>query len=493
MQPSDRAIELSATQVAEVAGNTRLFNRDLAPTRVAARRWSAYNYAALWMGMAHCMPTWLMAGAVIDQGLSWWQGVLAIALGSGIVLVPILLNSHAGARYGIPFPVLARASFGVAGANVPALLRALVAAGWFGINTYIGGQALQTLVIHLFPRWKELDTGLQFAGLGAGSWITFLAFWALNLWVVGHGMEAVRRFEGWAGPAVLVLALGLLLWCYRAAGGWGPILAQPARLPAGTTFWPVFAAGVMAAVNFWATLSLNIPDFTRFARSQRDQLLGQAVGLPATMALFSLFAVLITSASHLIFGEALWDPVQLIGRLHSTPAIVLALVGVLVATLSVNVAANVVSPAYDFSNLWPARIDFRRGAQITGVLGMMMMPWKLLSSPRVYIFDWLNTYGVLLGPIAAIMIADYWLVRGGRLVLADLYRPAGEYGYWRGYNIRALTALGAGVLAALAARFAPGQESLAAFAWLIGFVVAFVAYRAVSPARAGSGSKSPSR
>lgn len=263
-------LELCPEEEAALAANTRLYSRDLAPTPRSDRTWTAYNYGALWMGMAHCMPTWLMAGSLFKLGLNWWRVVLAIGLGSGLVLVPILLNSHPGTRYGIPFPVLARASFGVAGANVPALLRALVAAGWFGINTYIGGQAVQTLVVRLVPGWEGLDRGFQLAGMGLGSWLTFLAFWALNLWVIYHGMTAVRRFEAWAGPAVIVLALGLLAWAYQAAGGWGPILAQPARVSGGLALWTIFGAGVMAAVNFWATLSLNIPDFTRFARSQRS-------------------------------------------------------------------------------------------------------------------------------------------------------------------------------------------------------------------------------
>lgn len=467
---------LTPEQEGEVAANHRLYNADLAPTSPAQRTWTAYNYAALWMGMAHCMPTWLMAGSLYNLGLNWWQVVLAIALGSGVVLAPILLNSHPGARYGIPFPVLARASFGVTGANVPALLRAVVAAGWFGINTYIGGQAVQTLLVRLAPGWAELDRWPPIAGMGAGSWITFLAFWALNMWVVYHGMTAVRRFEAWAGPAVIVLALGMLVWAYQAAGGWGPILDQPARVASSTALWGMFGAGVMAAVNFWATLSLNIPDFTRFSRSQHDQWLGQTIGLPPTMALFSLLAVLITSASAVIFGTVVWEPVPLIGRLQSTTAMVIALGSVILATLSVNVAANVVSPAYDFANLWPARIDFRRGGLITGVLGILIMPWKLLESAQSYIFGWLDTYGIALGPIGAILIADYWLVRRKQLALADLYRPDGAYRYGGGYNWRALAALGAGAAAGLLGKLVPAFSALVAYGWLVGFVVALAVY-----------------
>jgi NCS1 family nucleobase:cation symporter-1 len=483
-------VELAPDQEAELAGNAALYNHDLAPTHVSQRTWGAYNYCALWMGMAHCIPTWTMAAGFIALGLNWWQAILAIALGSSIVLMPILFNSHAGTKYGIPFPVLARASFGTTGANIPALLRALVAAGWFGINAYIGGQAVQVLFVRLFPGWETLDvTG--FAGLGLGSWITFLFFWCLNLLIIYHGMEAVRRFEAWAGPAVIVLAAGLLIWCYGAAGGWGPILNQPSRLPSAAATWAVFATAVMAAVSFWATLSLNIPDFTRFARSQRDQWIGQTLGLPATMAFFSLFAVLITSASVVIFGQALWEPVLLIGRLSSTVAVVAALGGIIVATLSVNIAANIVSPAYDFANLWPRRIDFRRGGFITGVLGVLMMPWKLLANAQTYIYDWLGVYGVALGPIAGILIADYWLVRRKRLALADLYRSEGVYRYERGFNLRAVAALAAGMLAALSGKLVPALAGTFTYAWLIGFAVAFALYWALMRAGTAKPSGSP--
>lgn len=468
--------ELTPEQEQILSGNSRLYSPDLAPTPVAQRTWTAYSFCALWMGMAHNIPTWLMASSLITLGLSWWQAVFAITLGSLIVLVPILLNSYPGARYGVPFPVLARCSFGVRGANVPAVLRAFVAAGWFGINAYIGGQALQVLVVRVWPAWSQLDGG-GFAGLGWGSWVTFLTFWSLNLWIIYHGMEAVRRFEAWSGPAVMLLAAGMLWWAYREAGGWGPILDQPSRLSGGT-LWQVFGVGVMAAVNFWATLSLNIPDFTRFARSQRDQRIGQSLGLPATMAFFSLIGVLTTSASAEIFGETIWDPVKLIGRVPSTPAVVVALLGIMVATLSVNIAANTVSPAYDFANLWPAKIDFRRGGLITGVLGVLMMPWKLLSSPTTYIFDWLEVYGVLLGPVAGIMIADYWLVRSQKIALPDLYTHNGIYEYRRGFNPAALAALAVGASAGVVGKLVPSLSGLFTYGWVIGFCIASGLYLA---------------
>lgn len=445
-------------------GASPLFNVDLAPVPASRRVWTTYTYAALWISMAHCIPTYMMAGGLIAKGMNWWQALLTIGLANTIVLVPILLNAHAGTRYGIPFPVFARAAFGTTGANVPALLRALVACGWFGIQTYIGGQALRTFIEAIWPAYAQLGGGWTLTGLDLPSGITFGIFWLLNILIIYRGMNAVRVFENWAAPIVLVMAAALMAWVVARAGGVGPLLTQPSQFATVGEFWKVFVPQLTAMIGFWATLSLNIPDFTRYGRSQREQMLGQTLGLPTTMIAFSAMGLVVTSAASAVLTGVpvaqLWDPVFILSQITSSvpPAgmsepllasaalrivvAVIALFGVGVATLSVNIAANVISPANDIANLAPRHISFTTGGLITGIVGILILPWKLLASPEAYIFDWLIGYSALLGPIAGVMIADYWLVRKTELDVADLYRTTGRYA---GVNPIALLALAIGI------------------------------------------------
>ncbi len=451
------------------------FNQDIAPTTDEQKTWTFYNYLSLWIGLAHNIPTYLMAGGFIALGLSWWQAILTVLVGNLIVLIPILLNSHPGTKYGIPFPVYARASFGVVGAGIPALLRALVAAGWFGIETAIGGQAIQTFLLVLIPSWSRISNAFTFVGMNFGGWVGFMIFWFLNIWIIFHGIQAVRRFEAWAGPAVLALGLGLLIWAYTAAHGFGPIIAQPAKVH-GAALWAVIIPSLTGVVGFWATLSLNIPDFTRFAKSQKAQSWGQTLGLPATMTIFSAIGVLVTSATVVVFHHAISDPVVLLGHFHNPLVLLISMAAVVVATLSVNVAANIVSPAYDFIQLFPKHLNFRRGGVLTGILGIVMVPWLLISNPHIYIFSWLDVYSGFLGPVAAILIADYWILRRQTLAVLELYQRGGGYFYGRGYNVYALWALGAGIVVSLIGRVVPMLAWLFNYSWFVGFAVAFVVY-----------------
>ncbi|MDA8195236.1 MAG: NCS1 family nucleobase:cation symporter-1 [Thermaerobacter sp.] len=451
------------------------YHADIAPTDSTHRTWNFYNYLSLWIGMAHNIPTYLMAGGFIALGMSWWQAILTVLLGNLIVLVPILLNSHPGTKYGIPFPVLVRSSFGVVGAGVPALLRALVAAGWFGIETAIGGEAIQTFLLLLIPGWAHFSNIFTFVGMNLGGWISFMLFWFLNIWIIYHGIDAVRRFEAWAGPLVLVLGVGLLIWAVSAAHGFGPILSQPGKLHGGQ-LWAVFIPALTSVVGFWATLSLNIPDFTRFARNQKSQAWGQALGLPTTMTVFSAIGVLVTSATIVVFHQAISDPITLLGMSHNPILLVISLGAVVVATLSVNVAANVVSPAYDFIQLFPKHLNFQRGGLVTGILGIVMVPWLLISNPHIYIFSWLNVYSGFLGPIAGIMIADYWVFRRQTLMVAELYDKTGRYFYQNGYNPLALWSLAAGIVVSLIGKVMPALAWLFSYSWFVGFAVAFLVY-----------------
>jgi len=434
------------------------------------RSWGLYNYASLWVAMSVCIPTYMLASGLIAGGMSWWQAIATILLGNLIVLVPMLLNAHAGTKYGIPFPVFVRASFGVRGANIPAVLRALVACGWFGIQSWIGGQAIYSMLRILWPNAARLPGGVG---------VCFLAFWALNMAVIWRGIETIKFLEGIGAPFMLGIGLLLLWWITRQAGGLGPVLSTPSKFQSSGEFIRFFIPSLTGMVGFWATVALNIPDFTRYARSQRAQMLGQALGLPTAMTLYAFIGVAVTSASVVLFGEAIWDPVQLLGRFNYPVVALVALVALVVATLNTNVAANVVSPSNDFSNLRPSLISFRTGGLITGVVGVCMMPWKLLSDFSAYIFGWLVGYSGLLGPVAGVMIADYYLLRRARLKLDDLYCRNGTYEYDGGVNWRAVIALGVGIAVALLGLVVAPLRFLYDYAWFVGFAVAGGVYLAL--------------
>ena len=488
-----------------------LFNGDLAPTPKGRRTWTTYNFAALWIAMAHCLPTYMLAGGLIALGMNWWQALLTIALGNVIVLVPILLNAHPGTKYGIPFPVLARSSFGTVGANVPAILRAVVACGWFGIQTYIGGEAVRTFLVAVWPAFDQVGGGAMIMGLGVPSAITFGIFWLINIVIILFGMNAVRVFENWSAPLILLMGVWLLVWVVWRAGGVGPMFHRPSSFATNADFWKVFVPSLTGMIGFWATLSLNIPDFTRFGRGQREQMLGQSIGLPTTMITFSAMAVVITSAAETILKgsdpKTLWDPVVVLSQITSSKApagldapllasegtrmlvAVLSLFGVGVATISTNIAANVISPANDFANCAPRLISFKTGGVITGVVGILIMPWKLLASADAYIFNWLVGYSALLGPIAGIMIVDYWLLRGKQLDLPDLYRVQGRYA---GVNWVAMWALVIGVAPSVpgflrSVKMLGGGpdmwDHIYPYAWFTGVLLAGIVHFMFSPTR----------
>jgi NCS1 family nucleobase:cation symporter-1 len=455
-----------------------LYNPDLAPATAERRHWGTYNYAALWVSMSVNILTYMLAASLIQGGMNWKQAVVTVFIGNSIVLVPMLLNSHPGARYGIPFPVLARASFGVLGANVAAVLRALVACGWFGIQTWIGGEAISTLISVLAPSWAHVAYGPA---------ICFFAFWLINLAVILKGIEYIRFLQGVSAPILLAVGVLLLAWAYHAAGGFGPMLSAPSRFTNFSDFVKFLVPALNGTVGFWATVSLNIPDFTRFARSQRQQMIGQAVGLPTTMTLYSLIGILVTSATVVIYGTAIWDPVQLLSRFHSPVAVIISLLAILLATLNVNIGANVVSPANDFSNLWPRKISFRTGGVITCFMGIALMPWKLLADYKTFILGWLGGYAAFLGPVAGIMICDYFVIRRRVLQLDDLYLRNGIYEYSGGFNWSALAALAAGAGTALVGLIVPSLRILYDYSWFVGFMISFVVYYVLMKSRGISG------
>ncbi|MGI9044172.1 MAG: NCS1 family nucleobase:cation symporter-1 [Gemmatimonadaceae bacterium] len=466
-----------------------LWNPDLAPTPLSRRTWSTYNIAALWVGMAVVITTYTLASGLMQQGMNWYQALLTILLGNLIVLVPMILNAHAGTRYGISFPVLCRASFGVRGANIAAMLRAIVACGWFGIQTWIGGLALDALLTAAWPGW---------AGLGNSQAIAFGIFWLIQVFVILKGTEGIKVLESWTAPLLLAGGLVLLVWAIRNGGGLTNVLAGSVTLREGATpFWTLFPAALTANVGYWATLSLNIPDFTRYAKSQRSQAMGQLYGLPGTMTLFAFIGVAVTSATIVIFGEAIWNPVELIARIGTPAVIIVGALIILAAQLTTNMAANVVSPANDFSNLSPKRISYVTGGLITAVIGIVMMPWKLYSDAAAYIFTWLIGYSSLMGALGGILIADYWILRKQQLDLKDLFAVQGRYTYTNGFNWRAIAALVIAILPVvpgfLRAATTPGGQvanpdifdTLYTYAWFVTFALSFASYLILMRGAAG--------
>ncbi len=476
-------------ELTEDVSASPLWNHDLAPTTIKERTWTTWNIAALWIGMSVVITTYTLAGGFIEAGMNWWQAMLTILLGNCIVLVPMILNAHAGTKYGVSFPVLCRTSFGTKGANIPAVLRAIVACGWFGIQTCIGGTAIDALFSAVWSGWANLFNSATVWDIAIHTWLAFLLFWAIQVVIILKGIEGIKYLESYAAPLLLIGGLALLVWASSNAGGLGNVLSNSTVLQKqSNSFWTIFPGALTASVGYWATLSLNIPDFTRYAKSQKSQMLGQALGLPLTMTAFAFIGVAVTSATVLIYGEAIPDPVKLIQKFDSTIIILFAMIVIFIAQLTTNMAANVVSPSNDFSNLNPKRISYVTGGLITAVIGIVMMPWQLMSSMGAYIFTWLIGYSGLMGAIGGIMIADYFVLRGKKLELAELFKTDGIYSYSNGFNWRAIVALVVAIAPVVpgfirAATTPGGQvanpnffDTLYVYAWFVTFAIGFGVY-----------------
>jgi NCS1 family nucleobase:cation symporter-1 len=506
MPPSAQVASNGIHELTTDLSGSPYYSPDMAPVPRAGRRWGLKDFAVLWISMAACIPTYMLASGLIDQGMNWWQAVLTIFLGNLIVLVPMVLNAHAGTKYGIPFPVYCRASFGIRGANIPALLRAVVACGWFGIQTWIGGAAIYAILYAIFPRLTKPED-MPLLGINAVQLGCFFVFWLINLFVIYKGIESIRILLNIKAPLLIALGLLLLAWAYREAGGFGDMLSKPSQFAPGGPrqgqFWSYFILALTANVSFWATLALNIPDFSRYARSQRDQALGQAFGLPTTMGLYSFIGVAVTSAAFVIYSDLpaeqkknLWDPVFLLSQFENPVLLIVAMIALVIATLATNIAANVVSPANDFAHLWPKRISFRIGGIITAIIGVLIQPWRLLETADVYIYNWLAGYSLLLGAVGGVLIADYIFIRRTQLDQAGLYKKDGPYWYRAGFNPFAVIALVLGIAICLPGFLVaigvlpvagPNDElgmltvprffaNLYNYAWFASFGVSFVVY-----------------
>jgi nucleobase:cation symporter-1, NCS1 family len=463
-----------------------LYNEDLAPVPEEKRTWNKWHIAALWIGMAVCIPTYMLASSLINQGMNWWQALVTILLGNVIVLIPMILNAHVGTKYGVPLPVFLRMSFGIKGSILASLLRGLVACGWFGIQTWIGGAAIYQLLAVMFPSMAATPFLGDFIGLNLAQALCFLFFWFINIWIVYRGIDSIKKLEAWSAPFLLLIGLCLLLWAWFKVGSMKDILDASYTLSSqnNVDFWQIFFPGLTAMVGFWATLSLNIPDFTRYAKSQKDQAMGQLIGLPPTMVFYSFIGIAVTSATVLLYGEAIWDPVVLMGKFESPVVVIISMLGLTIATLSTNIAANVVAPANGFSNIAPKRISFKMGGYITGIIGILIFPWKLIADPQGYIFRWLIAYSALLGAMAGIMICDYYLIRKTKISVVELFNPDGPY---KGWNTPAWIAFVVSILPVIPGfliavgvsnpdAFPAFFNNLYSYAWFVTFILSFIIY-----------------
>lgn len=466
-----------------------LWNHDLDPTTIDRRKWHKWNIVALWIGLAVCIPTYMLGSSLIGSGMNWWQAMLTILFGNVIVLAPMVLIGHAGTKYGIPFPVFLRASFGVQGARVASLFRAIVACGWFGIQSWLGGEAIYHLSLVFFPGLAHTVYLGSFIGLNTAQLSSFLFFWVIQMFIVYHGIDWIRYLATWAAPLLILIGVALLVWAWTTVGSFGKVLNASHFLGGKTyvSFWKIFWPGLTGIVGFWSTLALNIPDFTRFAKSQKDQVIGQAIGLPLVMVFYSFIGIFVTSATVIIFGKAMWDPVALLGQFSNPVVVIISMMGIILATICSNLTANVVSPSNDFSNFWPKLISFRTGGIITGVIGILIFPWKLIADPQGYIFRWLIAYSALLGALGGIMICDYFIIRKTRLYLDQLFAHKGHYHFFCGWNLIGFLSFLLSVIPCIpgflvnvslagATTFPHWMTSFYNYAWFVSFALAFVIY-----------------
>lgn len=469
--------------------NSNLYNEDLAPISQDKRTWGTWNYAALWISMSLCIPTYLLASSFIKNGMNWWQAILTMFLGNVIVLIPMILNGHAGTKYGIPFPVFARASFGTKGANIPAMLRATVACGWFGIQTWIGGESIYFLLKVWLPSLPNATvTGLLPDTIPL---LCFVGFWLLNMYVIYLGVDSIKKLLVFKAFFLPIASVALLCWAIfmlQNFGGINEALKQPSQFANSSQFFDVFFPALTGVVGFWATVSLNIPDFTRYSKSQKAQQLGQALGLPTSMTFLALIAIIVTITTTIVFKTTIWEPVALVGKFENKFVVSFAMIAIAISTLATNIAANIVSPANDFANLNPQKISFKTGGYITGIIGVFIFPWKLVADPSGYIFTWLIAYSGLLGPIGGIMIVDYFFIKKQTLVVDELYQHNGRYFFNNGFNNKAVIALLIGVLPNIpgflvvikgvsANAFPTFISDLYNYAWFVGFGVSGLIYK----------------
>lgn len=455
-----------------------LSNEDLVPTKPEERQWTTRNFALMWMGVINNLPTYATVAGLVVLGFSPLQSVGIALIAASILYAALTLIGRAGSEYGIPFPVVIRTSFGIKGSNVPALMRGIVAIFWLAVQTFAGSTAFYLAIAVLWPGFRDLGGGFSFFGLSLPGLIAFLLFWLLHIILLNNGLDALKKIQNWTGPVTYTALILLLIWALKTTGGIGNVLSTPGRYGSWTeAFWP-YAGAVIGLIGTWATLILNIPDFTRQACSTRDQVKGQLIGLPLTFSLFTLAAVSVTVATQMAYGTPLNDLIDVFQQFDNKFVVAAGALVFASATITVNCISNIISAAYDFANILPRWINFKRGFYMTMILSLFTFPWKILENPDT-IFSFLNTIGGVLGPVAGIMIADYWIIRKQHINVDDLYKFDGEYQYKKGYNYRAFVATAVGFLVPFIGLTTPILEPIHTLAWLVGVLLSFFTYIAL--------------
>jgi nucleobase:cation symporter-1, NCS1 family len=468
----------------------RLYNEDLAP--VKERTWTAYSLFAMWMADVHSIGGYTFAAGLFFLGLTGWEVFLALIVGIVVVYFLMNLSGIAGQRHGVPYPVLARLSFGLFGANIPALIRAIIAIFWYGIQTWLASVAVVILLVRIWPG-LEAYTENSILGLSTLGWVCFLLLWFAQLFVLRNGMETVRRFVDWAGPAIYVAMFALAIWILFEAGGNIGLTLSSEDLSIGATIL-AFATAVSLVVAYFSTLMLNFCDFSRFSPTERMVKVGNFWGLPVNFLAFSLVVVVVTSGSQTVFGEAILDPVEVVARIPNTLVLIIGALTFAIATVGINIVANFVSPCYDLANAFPKHIDFRRGGLITAVAALLVTPWNIYNSP-VAINYFLGGLGAFLGPLFGIIFVDYYLVRRGRVDVDALYRegPSSPYWYQRGVNRKAVLVFAVSAVVAAVVALFPVFKTLSPFSWFVGAGLSAVLYYVVArrdPSLSGTTSSS---
>ncbi|WP_206459513.1 NCS1 family nucleobase:cation symporter-1 [Anaerovorax sp. IOR16] len=458
--------------------DSKYYNGDLAPTSISQRTWTTYNVSSLWIGMSICLPTYALSASLVALGLSPLAALINVTIGNLLVLIPMQLNSHAGTKYGVPYPVFARLAFGPRGAHIASIARGIVGCGWVGIQTWFGGKALHLILMTLIP---------NFSGNQATLFVTCFIFWSINISLAYRGPEWIRKLESWGAPFLGILTIALLIWATLAAKAHGNIEAMDIlnlpmnqdKLAEGGGFWAVFAAGLTSNLAFWSTLALNIPDFSRYAKSQRTQFLGQLYGMPTTLGIFALISAYVTAATSFITpdGSMITDPAEVVTLISNSVATVLGAAGIIIATLTTNIAANFVAPANGFSNLAPKKISYKIGVIITGILAMIMQPWQFMKDGNVFIYDWLGLYGVMLAPIAGIFLADYYIVKKKNMDVMSLFQAEeGRYWYKKGFNYIAFFSWLCGCIPPILGKIISSLHWMTNNGYLISFFISLIIY-----------------
>jgi NCS1 family nucleobase:cation symporter-1 len=454
-------------------GAAILNNPDLSPTAPQDRRWGAWSFAAVWMGIAHNVNQWILVAAMLAAGMSIWQAGAAVIISFGVVYVAIILNGTIGARHGLAFPPLARAIFGEWGAYIPIILRSLSGVAQLGVFVYVTGEGIATTLRAAIPGFAGFDS-VSIVGMTGTNAVGYVIAFVLHLWIVTHGIERVRKFELIAGPLIMALAIGLFIWAVVVAGGFEPIASMPSTVH-GTEFWGLFFLSVAGLIGSMSSLVVNNPDIARFAKSQKSQLLGQGIGVPIMFAVFSAVTIVATAGTKFAFGHIIQDPIKIFGEFGNPIIVVIGSLVIASSTLSLNAATNAVAAGFDFAALFPRYLNFRRATTIALVVGLLAVPWLWYGIGQFTTLFY-GFLGVVMGPIFGIMIADYYVIRHRRINIAALYETTGIYSYRNGWNYSALAALVIGTVAAGCGAVIPGLSVLYQFNWFVGVIVGGLIY-----------------